>query len=119
MKVLNNIKKKPRLLAYLILAGCAIAGITLLILPADYFDTGQALCLSVLIADVECYGCGMTRAIQHMIHFEFEEAWMFNKLSFVVAPLGVYAIGWEVKKLFDLDKMQKSEGGASQPEEKA
>lgn len=118
MKLLKDIKKKPRLLAYLIMAGCAAAGITLLILPADYFDTGQAMCLSVLIADVECYGCGMTRAIQHMIHFEFEEAWMFNKLSFIVAPLSIYMIGWEVKKLFDQDKMQKSEGGESHREEK-
>lgn len=36
---------------------------------------------------MECYGCGMTRATMHLIHFDFQEAWIFNKLSFIALPL--------------------------------
>ncbi len=56
----------------------------LLLLPADFFDTGESVCLSVQFFDMQCYGCGMTRAIQHLIHFDFHEAYDYNKLSFVV-----------------------------------
>ncbi|MFM8492492.1 MAG: DUF2752 domain-containing protein [Bacteroidota bacterium] len=55
-------------------------------LPVNFFDSGQSVCLSVLIFDIECYGCGMTRALMHLIHFDFSTAWAYNKLSVVVLP---------------------------------
>ncbi len=61
--------------------------ITLLILPSTFFDSGETVCLSHLIFDMECYACGLTRAVMHMIHFEFQEAWEFNRLVVVVLPL--------------------------------
>lgn len=72
---------------YLLAISLPAALITLLILPADYFDSGPPMCLSVLLADVECYGCGMTRGVQHLLHFEIETAGQYNKLSFIVLPL--------------------------------
>ena len=36
---------------------------------------------------MECYGCGMTRACMHLIHFDIQAAADFNKLSFIVVPL--------------------------------
>jgi hypothetical protein len=59
----------------------------LVFLPIDYFDRGQSICLSKMLAGVECYACGMTRGIMHLIHFDFEGAWQFNKLSFIVLPM--------------------------------
>lgn len=59
----------------------------LVLLPADYFDKGESICLSKTLAGMECYACGMTRGIMHLIHFDFEQAWGFNKLSFIVLPL--------------------------------
>lgn len=64
-----------------------IAPLVLILLPVDYFDKGQSICLSKLIAGVECYACGMTRAIMHLIHLDFSGAWEFNKLSFIVFPM--------------------------------
>lgn len=64
-----------------------IIPIVVLILPADFFDSGQDLCLSKLLAGMECYGCGMTRAMMHLTHFEFQEAWEFNKLIYIVSPI--------------------------------
>ncbi|RIY36239.1 hypothetical protein CKY20_07030 [Capnocytophaga canis] len=73
--------------------------IVLMFLPADYFDRGQSVCLSKTLAGIECWGCGLTRAIMHFIHFEFEEAWMFNKLVVIVVPL--LFVVW-IRSLFSL-----------------
>ncbi|HKK87488.1 MAG TPA: DUF2752 domain-containing protein [Saprospiraceae bacterium] len=64
-----------------------IAPVVLIFLPKDYFNTGQSICVSQLLFDLECYACGMTRAVMHMIHFDFQSAWEFNKLAFLVFPL--------------------------------
>lgn len=59
------------------------------------------MCLSKVLAGMECYGCGMTRAIMHLIHLDFTEAYQYNKLSFIVLPLlsflGYQAFVKEVK----------------------
>ncbi len=89
--------KKP--IAYTLAVLLATAFITLLILPANYFDTGRASCMSVILFDMECYGCGMTRAIQHLLHLDFQKAYEFNKLSFIVLPLAIIMIAWELKKV--------------------
>jgi hypothetical protein len=65
----------------------ALSPLVLILLPKDFFDTGQTVCLSQLLAGIECYACGMTRAVMHFIHLDFETAWMFNKLSFIVVPM--------------------------------
>lgn len=66
----------------------------LLVLPADFFDHGRSICISVLLFDQTCYGCGMTRAIQHLIHGDLFKAWEFNKLSVIVLPL-LIIIWWQ------------------------
>jgi hypothetical protein len=71
----------------------------LFILPADYFDQGQSACLSVVFFDLECYGCGMTRATMHLIHFEFFKALEYNKLVVLVFPL---LLLWWLKIVFSL-----------------
>jgi hypothetical protein len=59
----------------------------LILLPSDYFDKGESICLSKMLAGMECYACGLTRATMHFVHFEFQKAWEFNKLSFIVVPM--------------------------------
>ena len=98
----SYIQAHKRILAYIIFIVLSLAFVALMILPATYFDTGRATCLSVILFDRECYGCGMTRGIQHLIHFDFEKAYQFNKLSFIVLPLSIIAI------LMELNKMRKS-----------
>lgn len=93
-------KTYPKKMGYIIIGMLAVLGIVLLILPADYFDHGSPMCLSVLLLNKECYGCGMTRGIQHLIHLDFENAYHFNKLSFVVLPLFAYMTIWEIRKRF-------------------
>ncbi len=61
-------------------------------LPKTFFDNREALCLSRVLFNVECYACGMTRGVMRLMHFDFSGAWAFNKLSFIVLPL--LAILW-------------------------
>ena len=55
------------------IGGLLLIPLVLIALPADFFDTGQSICLSVVLLDTECYGCGMTRAIQHLVHLDFQD----------------------------------------------
>ncbi len=75
------------------------------ILPANYFDSGESLCMSKVLLQKECFGCGITRAIQHAIHFDFTRAWHYNKLVVLVLP--VFILLWlnEIKK--SLKKFKK------------
>lgn len=76
--------------AYLALALLVLILPVLILLPADFFDRGQSLCLSVLLFNKTCYGCGITRAIQHLIHLDFAGAWSYNKMSYLVLPVLLY-----------------------------
>ena len=87
-----------------IFALLGICFLYLLYLPADHFDEGQTICLSVLLANTECYACGMTRGIQHILHGEFQIAWEFNKLSFVVLQLAVFMTATSLYTMFFTDE---------------
>lgn len=93
-----NINKKKK--GYFVVGVLAAVGLTLLMLPASYFDEGQSMCLSVILLDKQCYACGMTRAVQHIIHFDFAAAAEYNKLAFMVVPLGIYMVASEIYKRF-------------------
>ncbi len=68
------------------LIGLVLVPIVLWILPASFFNEGQATCLSRIFFDVECFFCGITRAVMHFHHFEFEEAIYYNMLVVLVYP---------------------------------
>jgi hypothetical protein len=100
MPHLNNVIFNKRIIGIILLIILFGFGLTLICLPATFFDTGTSVCLSVVFFKIQCYGCGMTRGIMHLIHFNFAEAWAFNKLSFIVFPLLVYMIISEIYKRF-------------------
>jgi hypothetical protein len=63
--------------------------VLLLLLPAAYFDKGESICISRVLFDQECYGCGITRAVQHMLHGEVRTAFALHPASVVVTPIGI------------------------------
>ena len=76
-----------------------VTPIVLLLLPANFFDNGESICLSKVLLDMECYACGLTRSIMHLIHFEFEKAYEYHMLSFIIFPmLCVVWIQWFLKE---------------------
>lgn len=57
--------------------------ITLWSLPSTYFDEGTSISIFALLGVEEyAYSTGMTRAVMHLLHFDFEGASEYNKLSF-------------------------------------
>jgi hypothetical protein len=87
---------------YLTIAKLALIVVTpvlLLILPATFFDNGESICLSKLLAGVECPACGLTRGCMHLIHLDWEEAYAYNMMSFIALPLvGIVWIKWGIKE---------------------
>ena len=81
-------------------SGLLLIPMVLLVLPADFFDTGRAVCLSVVLFGKTCYGCGITRAVHHLIHLEFLEAYNFNKLVVIVFPLISYLYLKEIVRVY-------------------
>lgn len=71
------------LLNYAWLGALLLFPIVLWLMPAGFFDSedGIILCPSRALFGLECLGCGMTRAIMHLHHFEVEEALYYNVLS--------------------------------------
>ena len=93
-------KKYPKMyLAFLV-----IIPLFLILLPSTFFDNGNSVCMSVIFFDSECYACGMTRAIQHLIHLDFAIAYEYNRISFLVFPLLVFIYLKDVKILYFLIK---------------
>ncbi|MGC4059049.1 MAG: DUF2752 domain-containing protein [Chitinophagaceae bacterium] len=79
-------KQKIKLMARMSIL--VIFPLCLLALPAYTFDNGQyTICISKLITGKDCWGCGMSRACQHLIHMDFQGALFYNKLSFIVLPI--------------------------------
>ena len=81
---------KGRTWKFIKLIGLIGLPVALWLLPANFFDGGPPMCLSVILLGQECYGCGMTRACQHCIHGDFRAAYDFNKMVFIVLPILIY-----------------------------
>jgi hypothetical protein len=70
--------------------------ILLWMIPSDSLDdTGLELCPSKAFFDIECFGCGLTRATLHLHHFEWQDALYYNWGIVIVYPaLVLIWIGW-------------------------
>ncbi|WP_207510867.1 DUF2752 domain-containing protein [Longitalea luteola] len=76
-----------------------VTPVLLLLLPAHFFDGGESVCLSKLLLDRDCPACGLTRACMHLIHFNWEEAYAFNMMSFLALPMvGIVWLQWALKE---------------------
>jgi hypothetical protein len=53
-------------------------------------------CLFRTFTDLECPGCGMTRATHALLHGKFAEAFQFNPVGIILLPIAVMALGIEL-----------------------
>ncbi len=61
--------------------------VVLYAIPMESICNGNTICVFTNIFGVECWGCGITRAIFSALHFRFYDAWEYNPLFVVVLPL--------------------------------
>jgi hypothetical protein len=108
--IVTNKVRKVFLILYF--SGLVLLPIVLIILPADFFDTGKSICISVLLFHQKCFACGITRAIQHLIHLDFKTASFYNNLCFIVLPVLIFGwykeLTWTYKKLSALKRGDSS-----------
>jgi hypothetical protein len=91
------LKQKKYIWVWLI--ALLLTPIILWLLPAAFFDNGEViLCPSRLFLGIECPGCGMTRAVMHFHHWDYEDAIFFNPGSVVIYPaLIILWFIWTIK----------------------
>ena len=56
-------------------------------IPAESIFNGKSIGIFTNIFGIECWGCGITRAIFSALYFRFAEAWEYNRFVVIVLPL--------------------------------
>ena len=84
--------------------GCYLALLVVLYaIPIEWITRGgPTICLFKNLFGRECYGCGMTRAVFSLLHFDFSGAYAYNKLVIIVAPILAYLYIKEVVRTIKL-----------------
>jgi hypothetical protein len=82
----ENNKQIKRILSI----GTFLFPVALYFIPLNWLGKQPTICLYKIITGHNCYGCGMTRAVLSAMHFQFENAYHFNKLVIIVLPLLIY-----------------------------
>ena len=90
----NNYKNIILLFAYIILP------IILFFIPLEWLNKKHSICLIKNIFGVECYGCGITRAIISGVQLDFIKAIEYNKMVIIVLPLFIYEWFKNLKLIF-------------------
>ncbi len=99
MERVNRLSDKNHL--RLRLALYILAALALFCIPREWMqDEGESVCLSKRLFNMECYGCGLTRATLAIIHGDFAAAWALNSRAFIVVPLLAFLYLKRVVKLF-------------------
>ncbi len=100
----KNIQQSKTKWPYYVMATSLVfIGILLLLLPANFFDSGESVCLSQQLLGKDCIGCGLTKATMHLIHGDWREAVYHNSLSLLSTPtlavVGSYLIYYCYQKI--------------------
>ena len=64
----------------------------------DVLERKHSICLLKNLFGIECYGCGITKAVIAAIQLDFIRAFNYNKLIVVVMPLIAYLWSKEIVK---------------------
>lgn len=87
--VINSLKSN-KCLNQILSKGVLLIPFALYLVPMNWLEKQDAICLFRNTLDLDCIGCGMTRAFLSVLHFQLEEAYNFNKLVIIVFPLLSY-----------------------------
>ena len=91
----NNCKNITLLFAYIILP------IILFFIPLEWLNKQHSICLIKNIFGIECFGCGITRAIIAGVQLDFTKAMEYNKMVIFVLPLFIHEWIKKLKLIFN------------------
>jgi hypothetical protein len=67
-----------------------IMPILLYFIPVEWLNKQATICLFKNILGIECYGCGITRAIISGVQLNLRSAFQYNQMIVIVLPLLTY-----------------------------
>jgi hypothetical protein len=76
-----------------------IVPVVLFFIPLDWLNKQHTICLVKNIFGVNCFGCGITRAVISGIQLDFNKSFEFNKMVVIVLPMLIYVWYTRIKKL--------------------
>ena len=56
-------------------------------IPKEYLGETYPICLYRIVLGTACIGCGTTRAVWSLLHFDFKAAYEYNKLIIIIFPV--------------------------------
>lgn len=83
-------KRSNRIFNKLSLIVILVLPILLYLVPLDWLNKQHTICLFKNIFGLDCYGCGITRAVLSALHLNFEDAINYNIMVVIVLPLLIY-----------------------------
>lgn len=69
------------------LLALTVVPLLLPLLPLGVLDSGITVCVFKNITGISCPGCGITHACFSLVRGHFTEAWNYNHLIIIIAPL--------------------------------
>jgi len=80
---MGNINKNYAVLTIIVFLSLIIVSS----LPSEYLFSRPSICLHYRIFGVQCPFCGMLRAVNCFVHFDFIRSWQYNYNVFLMAFL--------------------------------
>lgn len=92
----------------------ALASVFLLLatLPTEWLNSGPSLCLFRNLFEIECLGCGMTRALSATLQGDLAAALSYNKLVLIVFPFLCLVLLSDVTSILHSLKREKESPAA-------
>lgn len=89
MSIYNNIDVRHKLATRGLSTILLMVGLlTIYLLPTDFiFSDISSFCIHKHLLRFDCPGCGMTRALHSLLHFDFKAALHYNFAVFAFFPL--------------------------------
>lgn len=91
IQLLINRFRKSHFLLYLKRIAVISFPVFLYFIPMNWLTQQHTICLFKNFFDIECFGCGITRAVISATQLDFINAFNYNKLIVIVFPLLIFA----------------------------
>ncbi|MCM8776721.1 MAG: DUF2752 domain-containing protein [Candidatus Omnitrophica bacterium] len=82
--------RNSKLLFFKVISLYILLPVTLFFIPLSSLQNLPSLCLYKAIFGIECPGCGITRALLSLLHFNLYDTLNYNRLVVIVFPVLVY-----------------------------